>query len=270
MHAPFRLKSSGSTFGASMTIPPSHPRYKSLVTREHLAAMAEQGIVAKEGLIAHGRGEAFDYLLGERTQPFAEEAMRAAVAAMLLARRPVLSVNGNVAALAAKDMVALADALPATLEVNLFHRTEARVKAIADILRAAGATRVVGEHTDATIPGLDHARARSSVAGVYGSDVVLVPLEDGDRAQALVSMGKMVVTIDLNPLSRTARAAGVTIVDELTRAVPRMAQLAREAKARPREEWVATMKAYDNGRVLGAALESMAHRLLESGKEGKR
>lgn len=252
-----------------MSIPPSHPRYRSLVTREHLARMAEQGIVAREGLIAHGRGEAFDYLLGETTQPFAEAAMRAAAAAFLLARQPVLSVNGNVAALAAKEMVQLAEAIPATLEVNLFHRTEARVKAIADLLRDAGATRLVGEHPDATIPGLDHARAKSSVKGVYGSDVVLVPLEDGDRAQALVGMGKMVVTIELNPLSRTGRAAGITIVDELTRAVPRLTALVREAKAQPRETWVATLKGYDNARTTGEALEFMARRLQTLAKGGK-
>lgn len=253
-----------------MTIPPSHPRHKSLVTREHLARMAEQGIVAREGLIAHGRGEAFDYILGEQTRPFAEDAMRAAAAAFLLARKPVLSVNGNVAALAAKEMVALADAIPAVLEVNLFHRTEERVKAVADLLREAGATRVVGEHPDATIPGLDHARAKSSVAGVYGSDVVLVPLEDGDRAQALAGMGKMVVTIELNPLSRTARAAGITIVDELKRAVPRLTALVREAKAGPRDAWLAALRGHDNARTTGEALAFMAARLQELSQEGKR
>jgi 4-phosphopantoate--beta-alanine ligase len=33
-------------------------------------------------------------------------------------------------------------------------------------------------------------------------------------------MGKKVITIDLNPLSRTARASNVTIVDNVTRAMP--------------------------------------------------
>ena len=31
------------------------------------------------------------------------------------------------------------------------------------------------------------------------ADTVLVPLEDGDRTEALVKMGKTVVAIDLNP-----------------------------------------------------------------------
>ena len=35
-------------------------------------------------------------------------------------------------------------------------------------------------------------------------------------------MGKRVITIDLNPLSRTARTAHVTIVDELTRVLPQL------------------------------------------------
>ena len=33
--------------------------------------------------------------------------------------------------------------------------------------------------------------------GIYQSDVVLVPLEDGDRTEALISNGKFVITIDL-------------------------------------------------------------------------
>ena len=48
--------------------------------------------------------------------------------------------------------------------------------------------------------------------------MILVPLEDGDRCEALISLGKLVCVIDLNPLSRTARMASVTIVDEVSRA----------------------------------------------------
>lgn len=50
--------------------------------------------------------------------------------------------------------------------------------------------------------------------------MVLVPLEDGDRTEALRRMGKTVIAIDLNPLSRTSRAANITIVDNVIRAVP--------------------------------------------------
>ena len=69
---------------------------------------------------------------------------------------------------------------------------------------------------------LSHDRAWCRREGIYSADVVLVPLEDGDRCEALVNMGKTVIAIDLNPLSRTARSATLTIVDELTRALPQI------------------------------------------------
>ena len=48
-------------------IPYNHPRAGSLHIREMLVEGLRNGIVAHEGLIAHGRGEAFDYLIGEKT-----------------------------------------------------------------------------------------------------------------------------------------------------------------------------------------------------------
>jgi len=80
-------------------IPESHPRYESLLTRHRIEDGVERGITSPQGLIAQGRGEAFDYLLGEETTPSADEAARAAAAHLLLADHPVVSVNGNVAAL---------------------------------------------------------------------------------------------------------------------------------------------------------------------------
>ena len=50
-----------------MKIPKSHPRFVSLNIREKIVSGYNNGLVAKEGLLAHGRGEAFDYLIGERT-----------------------------------------------------------------------------------------------------------------------------------------------------------------------------------------------------------
>ena len=142
--------------------------------------------------------------------------------------RPTLSVNGNVAALVPEEMVALANALRIPLEVNLFHRSEERVKKIADLLREQGAKEVLGENPDASVPGLDHARALATRGGIYDADVVLIPLEDGDRCEALVAMGKKVIAIDLNPLSRTARKATVSIVDNILRAVPNMTEQVRK------------------------------------------
>ena len=50
-------------------IPPDHPRYRPLMADD---------LVASAGLIAHGRGEAFDYLLGELTTTPAQRAIVAA------------------------------------------------------------------------------------------------------------------------------------------------------------------------------------------------
>jgi 4-phosphopantoate--beta-alanine ligase len=238
-------------------IPEDHPRYRSLMTREILVKGVKDGITSMHGLIAQGRGEAFDYLLGERTTDSAIEAERAAVALMLLAKRPVISVNGNAAALAAGELCELSSALNAPLEVNLFHRTEERVSKIISLLKSRGCTTVYGDRPDRLIPGISHERAKATSEGIYGADVVLVPLEDGDRCEALVKMGKKVIAIDLNPLSRTARAASVTIVDNIVRAMPNMAAMAREMKALDAVELTKMVDAFDNDRTLALALDDM-------------
>ena len=237
-----------------MDIPKSHPRYLSLVTRERLVELMHEGIVSEAGLIAHGRGEAFDYLLNERTHDFAEKAEKAGVAALLTAENPVISVNGNAAALSGKELIELAKRTRAKIEVNLFHRTEERVERISAYLQSLGGEGILGPAPDAKIPGIDHARALCHREGIYSADAVLVPLEDGDRAGALKNMGKTVITIDLNPLSRTARTADITIVNNLIRAVPEMVRMAEKMdKSGAR----AILKEYDNRKVLNDALESM-------------
>jgi len=249
-------------------IPESHPRYASLVARESVTQGMKKGYTSSQGLIAQGRGECFDYLLGERTTPCAEAATKAAAALLLLAARPALSVNGNVAALVAEEMVALADALKIPLEVNLFHRTEERVKRIADLLREKGARDVLGEKPDASVPGLDHARALATRGGIYDSDVVLIPLEDGDRCEALVAMGKKVIAIDLNPLSRTARKATVSIVDNILRAVPNMAAQVRQLSDVPRTDLEKIIQGYDNEKVLRQAVQEIQDHLERQFREG--
>jgi Uncharacterized protein conserved in archaea len=214
-------------------VPPDHPRHDSLATRERVVDGVEQGITSRAGLVAQGRGEAFDYLLGEQTVESAARAERAAAALLLRADHPVVSVNGNVAALVPEAVGALARAAGADVEVNLFHRTEARVERIAAHLRASGVEEVKGLTADARIPGLDHERAKVDADGIAAADVVLVPLEDGDRAAALAAMGKSEVVVDLNPLSRSARAATVPVVDNVVRAVPAMAAHARALADRP-------------------------------------
>jgi len=182
----------------------------------------KQGIVASQGLIAHGRGEMFDYLLGERTTKESRVASRAAAALLLQARHPVISVNGNVAALCPEQIVRLSEAASARIEISLFHRTDDRISKIQKVLEEHGAKDVLGFLPDCEIPGIDHLRALCSKEGIYSADVVLIPLEDGDRAGALSKMGKKTIAIDLNPMSRTARNSTVTIVDEVTRAIPEL------------------------------------------------
>lgn len=199
-------------------IPTDHPRYRSLVARERLARYAAEGIVSLEGLSAHGRGEAFDYLLGEKTTNSALLAEKTAAALLLCAEYPVISVNGNTAALAADLIPALQEKSRAKVEVNLFHRTKERMEKITRLLKDHGVRVEEGEAEKLLL--LSHDRALCLRCGIFAADVILVPLEDGDRCQALREMGKTVITIDLNPLSRTSRSASLTIVDELTRALP--------------------------------------------------
>ncbi len=202
-----------------MLIPRSHPRAESLHIREKLVRGFHDGLVVEEGLLAHGRGEMFDYLIGEKTSKSSHEAIRAAASSLLEADHPVISVNGNFAALCSKEIVELSKVTGAKIEVNLFYASEKRKKAIAQVLRKNGAKEILG--TDAKfskkIPKLDSARRIVDSRGIFSADVVLVPLEDGDRTIALKNFGKKVITFDLNPMSRTAQTADITIVDNVIR-----------------------------------------------------
>lgn len=220
----------GSVLVVSVEIPKNHPRYKSLMTRERLAEMVERGLVTPTGLISHGRGEAFDYMMGEKSTDAALEAERAAAAYLLSARNPVICVNGNAAALDPKGIIALADAVPAKIEVNLFHRTPERMEGLISYLESEGAKEVLGRDPDRRIAGLEHDRALCTSQGIFDSDVILVPIEDGDRAEALVAMGKKVISVDLNPLSRTSKAATVPVCDEMSRAMENILRFVEEMR----------------------------------------
>lgn len=234
-------------------IPESHPRYESLLTRHRIDAGVDLGITSRQGLIAQGRGEAFDYLLGEETIPSADESERVAAAYLLRADHAVLSINGNVAALAPGEMVELAEATGADLEVNLFNRTEERMERIADHLREHGAEGVLGLTADGRIPGLDHERAKVDADGIESADVVLVPLEDGDRAEALAEMDKTELVVDLNPLSRSAQSATVPIIDNLIRAVPNMTDHARALSSASDDELDGIIEGFNAEAALEAA-----------------
>ena len=233
-----------------MVLPPKdHPRYKSLLAREKLVDASE--FVAKQGLIAHGRGEAFDYLLGEQTCLPALSAIKAAASALIEAKNPVISVNGNVVALAAREVARLSEISGAKVEVNLFHRTPERVAGLTKMMKKVGID-ALGANADDKIPGLSSERAKCWSEGIGSADVILVPLEDGDRCEALVKMGKKVITIDLNPLSRTAQTAHITIVDELTRCLPLLSDFVKEKNG---------LDSFNNKQCLTDVLNYMAERI---------
>jgi len=244
-----------------LKIPKSHPRYLSLITREKISKAQKKGLVHKTGLIAHGRGEAFDYLLGEKTLSFADESEKVAAAALICAKNPVISVNGNVVALAAEDCVKLSEKIPAKIEVNLFHRTDERMKKLGKELRLNGAKKIYGLKADARIPGLEHDRGLCESEGIFSSDVLLVSLEDGDRAQALKNMGKKVVAIDLNPLSRTAKTADITIVDNVVRATPNISKWVELLKKEDKKNLERLVLEWDNKKMLKESCHFISKRL---------
>lgn len=210
-------------------VPKTHPRYLSLKLRDTIVEGVAQDITSVHGLIAHGRGEAFDYLIGEATQPFAIEAIRAATAILRLAEHPVISVNGNVAALVPEALIELGRVLNAPLEVNIFHTETGREQKIREHLINHGASDVLMPTTETQLFYIDSNRKFVHPEGIFKADIVFVPLEDGDRCEALQKMGKQVVTIDLNPMSRTAKQASVTIVDNVVRALPLLCEEIRTA-----------------------------------------
>ena len=123
----------------------SHPRYLSLLAREKLVTGFKRGLVASEGLIAHGRGECFDYLLGECTTESARSAINVASATLLLARYPVISINGNVTALCVDQICGLNRSLEnSSVEINLFYYTKEREKLISEEFKKYGLTRIFG------------------------------------------------------------------------------------------------------------------------------
>src|SRR6476469_3336547 len=169
----------------------AHPRASSLMIREKLVNGFRNGIVVPQGLIAHGRGEAFDYLLGEKTSKHAYEAEKVAVCLLLLSNKSIISINGNAAALCPKDLVTLAKVTNSRIAVNLFHKS-------------------------------------------------------GDRTESLVRMGKKVISVDLNPLSRTAIASNITIIDNIVRAIPNMIKISEQLNKKDNLYLLKQIRNFDN------------------------
>lgn len=229
-------------------IPQTHPRASSLIIREKLVDGFRNGIVVPQGLIAHGRGEAFDYLLGEKTTKYAYEAEKAAVCLLLLSNTSIISVNGNTAVLCAKDLVTLSNVTKSRIEVNLFHKSRARTNAIASLLRKEDAFDVLGldNKSKTIIKRVSSNRKYVDKDGIMNSDTIFLALEDGDRTESLVRMGKKVISVDLNPLSRTAIASNITIIDNIVRAIPNMVKISEQLVKKDKSYLLQLIKNFDN------------------------
>lgn len=240
-----------------MKLPKSHPRYKSLKTRDLIIKGIENNITSIHGLIAHGRGEAFDYLTGEKTNKFAKKSIEAAASLLLLSKHPVISVNGNTAALVPRELVQLSRWVNAHLEINLFHSSKKRELKIKNHLEKHGAKNILLPDKRHKIKFLDSNRKYVNPNGIMKADAVFVPLEDGDRTEALIKNGKKVIAIDLNPLSRTAQKATITIVDNITRAIPMLILTIKKLKKYDKNKLEKIMKNYNNKKILNEALKSV-------------
>jgi 4-phosphopantoate--beta-alanine ligase len=258
-------------------IPDSHPRKKSLESRQKIVDGSAMGLLAESAMIAHGRGEAFDYLLGERTTSSAKGAIRECAARLMNARRSVISVNGNTVVLAGDGAIRLAAVLGCSIEVNLYYRTPSRVKGLISLLEekrlkvsqedapegfngswkdSVESVSLLGDSPDFKIEGLEGPRSNCTKEGIGGADTILVPLEDGDRCEALVSLGKEVLVVDLNPLSRSAKMATVTIVDEVSRAFDGILHsLLNDLDNKPTD--------WDNGESLKQSMKEIADHITE-------
>ena len=246
-------------------IPKSHPRAKSLLIREKLVSGFDSGLVAKEGLLAQGRGEAFDYLLGEKTGKSAKSAIKAAAAQILLAKLPVISVNGNITALCPKEVVKLSKQTGSKIEINLFYSNEKRKNAIFKELKKNGAQEILGRNptTKSTLSGIDSARRIVDKNGIFAADVVIVPLEDGDRTMALRKSGKVVITFDLNPLSRTSQTANITIVDNVTRAMELLIKNCKILSKKNKKTLETILKNFDNKKNLSDNINEIKNNLTK-------
>jgi 4-phosphopantoate---beta-alanine ligase len=238
-------------------IPSNHPRAQSLAIRQLLVNGFKSGLVVSEGLIAHGRGEAFDYLLGEKTSNYAFDAIKAASSLLLLAKRPVISVNGNTAALCPKEIVDLANETKSSIEVNLFYRNKTRENLIAETLKKNGANIVlgVGQKEFVKISELTSNRRHVDPEGIFLADVVFVPLEDGDRTKALINMQKKVITVDLNPLSRTSQNATISIIDNIVRVFPELVKTSKQLKQMSQNSLLKILNNFNNKYNIDSSLK---------------
>lgn len=156
-----------------------------------------------------------------------------------------------------KELVELSQLLNIPLEINIFYQAEGRIEAITELLRDFGAKNLlgIGDFTPKQLSKLSSNRRIVDPRGIYQADVVVVPLEDGDRTEALIAAGKFVIAIDLNPLSRTAQQAHITIVDNIIRVIPKMVEIGKILQNATDKELNQIASEFDQSQNLKQSLE---------------
>ncbi|RAP53467.1 MAG: hypothetical protein BZ138_00835 [Methanosphaera sp. rholeuAM270] len=239
-----------------------HPRYESLVYREKIVEAHKNGILADSGMIAHGRGETFDYLIGEKTTENSHNTIEVSGCYFLTSKHPILSVNGNTTALVAEEIAELSGLLDIPVEINLYYRTPERIKNIERIYKNLGVNEILGTDEDDFIdtPELNGPRSPVSIEGINRADLVFIPLEDGDRAEKLSRLDKTIVNVDLNPLSRTAQTSTVTIVDNIVRVMPLLIESVKKYMDYDRQLLTRRINEFDNKKNLDNAIHDIIKR----------
>ncbi|RAP44834.1 MAG: hypothetical protein BZ135_07315 [Methanosphaera sp. rholeuAM6] len=239
-----------------------HPRYESLLYRQKIVDAHKNGILADSGMIAHGRGETFDYLIGEKTTANSLNTIDIASCYFLTRKRPVLSVNGNTTALVAEDIAELSSLLDIPVEINLYYRTPERIRNIERVYKNLGVKELLGTDDDDFIdtPDLNGPRSPVSIDGISKADLVFIPLEDGDRAEKLAALKKDIVNVDLNPLSRTAVTSTVTIVDNIVRVMPLLIDAVRRNEDVDRKVLLEKIDSFSNRENLDNAISDILKR----------
>ena len=185
--------------------------------------------------------------------------MYVAVAALLLSNNPVISVNGNATALAIDEIIELAKTINAKIEINLFYRTDERVKIITELFKDHGYDDILGSLDDDIeyLNEIKNSRSSASKTGIYTADTILIPLEDGDRAEILKKSGKNIITIDLNPLSRTSKMSDVSIMDNIVRSIPFMTKIAEDLKEQDKKLLMDIVNEFENEENLKESLQQI-------------
>jgi len=126
-------------------------------------------------------------------------------------------------------------------------------------LEDAGGEKILGinETTMVEIEELSSNRRNVDPNGIKIADVVFVPLEDGDRTEALKKIRKKVIAVDLNPISRTSIWADITIVDNIVRTLPEMIKIGKKLKNAEEKELNNIIEKFDNKNNIQMSLDSI-------------